>query len=76
MAWITSQLAEPLWRWNQQSRRSSIAERLTMAVNDTGAPLNHLMLSGFVQAPRKGRRLPLIPQISGIAPLYRHCVFL
>lgn len=42
--------------------------------SDMGAPLNHLIQSGFVQAPRKGRILQLIPQTSGTAPFYRHCV--
>lgn len=59
-----------------RTRHSPITENLTTQMNDTGAPLNHLIGSGFVQAPRKGRTLQLIPQTSGIAPLYAHRVLL
>lgn len=58
------------------TRHSPITENPTTQIDDTGAPLNHLIRSGFVQAPRKGRTLQLIPQTSGIAPMYGLCVLL
>lgn len=63
---------ESLWKKNQQFELDT---HQTQSIWYE-VPLNHLMQSGFMQAPRRGRILQLIPQTSGIVHLQALCPFI
>lgn len=63
---------ESLWKKNQQFELDT---HQTQSIWYE-VPLNHLMQSGFMQAPRRGRILQLIPQTSGIVHLQALCPFM